>query len=137
MRKPACGSITGTVAGGLTLGGGERRQCRWNQQCDDCGGRTHKERVNMRRNRRMLDIDCASVIVIERDARRAVRAPVRMLDRSRVVVIVVVVLCQMDVRRRQRHCDNGRGGQQRGDKRPAQVGGYHAGMCELYAVRQG
>ena len=51
----------------------------------------------------MIDRDRAPVIVIERCARRAVRAPVRVLDSARMVVVIVIVIVmrgQVDVRRR-------------------------------------
>ena len=48
----------------------------------------------------MVDEDRAAIVIVERQPRRAVRAPVRVLDGARVVVIVVV-LREVDVRWRQ------------------------------------
>jgi len=73
----------------------------------------------------MVYINSAPVIIIERDTRRAVRAPVCVLDGGRVVVIVIVMLHQVDVRRRQHRREQSRGDERRGSKRPAETGGNH------------
>lgn len=56
------------------------------------------------------------------------RAPMRVLDGAAVVMIVIVVRRDMDVRRRQHSRDDGRSGQQRGGERPAEAAGDHAGI---------
>ena len=73
----------------------------------------------------MVHENNAPIVVVERGTRRVVSAPVRVFDR-RVIVIVVVMDRQMNVRRRQQGRDNSRSGQQRGSSRPAEAGGDHA-----------
>ena len=73
----------------------------------------------------MVHENNAPIVVVERGTRRVVSAPVRVFDR-RVIVIVVVMDRQMNVRRRQERRDNSRSGQQRGSKRTADPSGNHA-----------
>ena len=54
------------------------------------------------------------------------RAPVRMLDGRRVIVVVIVVFRQVDVRLRQYGRDGDRRYQQRRDNRPTHLGRNHA-----------
>ena len=54
------------------------------------------------------------------------RAPVRMLDGRRMVVIVV--FCQVDVRRRKHRSKHHRRNEQRCGGGPANPGGNHAGI---------
>lgn len=75
----------------------------------------------------MVHEDDPAIVVIERGARCAVSAPVRVLDGSGRV-IVIVVLRQMDVRRRQQCRDDSRGDEQRGANRPAETEQDHAGI---------
>ena len=78
--------------------------------------------------RRTIDENRPAIVIVERRARRAVRGPVRVLDRRRVVVIVVVVRRQVDVRRRQQRRNHGRRDQQPCGIRPADAGRDHAGI---------
>jgi len=73
----------------------------------------------------MIDEHHAAIVIVERFARALVRGPMRVLDACGVVVIVVIG-AQMDMRRRQQRCDDGRRYDKRGSKRPAESGRSHA-----------
>jgi chloramphenicol 3-O-phosphotransferase len=81
--------------------------------------------IHMRRNRRAIDVYRPPIVIVESSARHTMRAPVRMLDGRRVVMIVIAVFHQVDVRRRQHRREHSRGGEQRGSNRPAETGGNH------------
>ena len=83
-------------------------------------------RMRRTRERRMIHEDRAAIIVVDFGTRGvAVRAPVRVLDGGRVVMIVIVVSRQVDVRRRQQGRDDSGRHQQRGGDRPAESGRNH------------
>ena len=82
----------------------------------------------------MVDENRPPVVVVERGARRAVRAPVRVLDRSRVVVVVIAVRRQVDVRGRQQPREDSRRDEQRRSGRPAEGAPDHARIMDHEAV---
>lgn len=60
----------------------------------------------------MIHEDNAPIVIVERGTRRAVRAPVRVFDGGRMVVIVIVMLRQVNMGGRQRRRDDSRGDEQ-------------------------
>jgi len=62
------------------------------------------------------------------------RGPMRMLDGRRVIVVVIVVLGQVDMRRRQHRGKYHRRNEQWTDSGPADPGGNHAGILSAEAV---
>jgi len=76
----------------------------------------------------MVYVNRPAIVIVKGSARDAMRAPMRVLDRPAVVMMVIVRRRHMDVRRRQRRGDNGRGRQQRGSERPSEAAGNHAGI---------
>jgi hypothetical protein len=69
-------------------------------------------------------------------------APVGMLHRGRMIMVMIVVLGQVDVRRRQHRGKHHRRDEQRCGRGAADPGGNHAGILsglrisESYAVRR-
>ena len=61
-------------------------------------------------------------------------APVGMLHRSRMSMVMIVVLGQVDVRRRQRRSKHHRRNEQRCGRGAADPGGNHAGILSAEPV---
>ena len=77
---------------------------------------------------RPIHEDDVPIIVIERRARGLMAAPVGMLHRSRMSMVMIVVLGQVDVRRRQHRGKHHRRDEQRCGRGAADPGGNHAGI---------
>ena len=77
---------------------------------------------------RPIHEDDVPIVVIERRARGLMAAPVGMLHRSRMIMVMIVVLGQVDVRWRQRSSTHHRRNEQRCGRGAAEPGGNHAGI---------